>query len=115
MERFGQLNINGKEFPLTTDNSSLYRHLGTAALYDHVFIRLPEEFERDGERMSMYLWKTIQQTASAYELISEALTEFEDAEIHRNIRIVGEGDRRQYLKAALQDSDDYGTVPEGWL
>lgn len=85
-ERIGQINKDGREFELNTDNVSLFQHVERYAMYDHAYIRLPEDFDDSGETKAMYVWKTLGHTALFYTLLEDALKDIPDAERHLNMR-----------------------------
>jgi len=100
-EFFANINFNGEKVEASVDNTSVYRHIGHYALFDHVFIAV-------GESTGGYIWAN----HPSYEQLSTAAVE-SGCELHLNIRDVAEIDRTNYERNALSDLTD--TFPAEWL
>ena len=101
-EPFGHLNVNGERHEMRQDNTSLFRHLGHAAIYDHVFIVLPNE-------RGAYIWNGMEH----YERLATLAVENE-CTLHLNLPEAGEADQKAYMNYALRDLGSFDTVPEEW-
>lgn len=100
------LNIDGdSSFEATRDNSSLFRHIGAAALYDHIFIVTDED-----SSYGTYVFRS----CDSFEMMSDYMIE-NGYPIHLNIREPAQCDvdafERMILQACERDGD---FVPEDW-
>lgn len=102
-EAFFEIPIGDTSYELTRHNTSLYRHLGAAAVYDHLFLNF-------GESKSAYLWAT----HSQFEEIAELAVENQCA-MHTNIQTPADIDVRQYIAHHTDDLSDFKSVPEEWI
>lgn len=100
LEPFAKIRAEEGEFEMRRDNTSLFRHLGNYALYDHVFVVV-------GEDAGIYIWRT----HPNYDEVSTLAVENECA-LHLNIPEVADCDRRTYEKHNTADLGDF--IPEGW-
>lgn len=101
-EAFFAIPYNGELLELSRENTSLFRHLGAAALYDHLFITQGES--------GGYIWRTHAQFEEIVELA-------EDAEVvtHSNIFPPAEIDVNNYIAHHAQDLDYIDGVPDEWV
>lgn len=101
-EGFATLTVNGERHEARQDNTSVYRHLGMAALYDHVFVAI-------SENSGAYIWKHNPAHAEFERLAIEA-----ECPTHLFIPEVSEMDKNAYETAVLADLNNADTFPEGW-
>lgn len=101
-EAFATLNVEGKQYEVTRENATLYRHLGSTAL-DHLFVSI-------GENAGIYVWEN----NPNYEAISTAAVENE-CMLVLNIKEPADMDIKAYVKHNKKDLEDTVTVPEEWL
>jgi len=90
----------GKSIELNRENTSVYRHLGKAAIFDHVFTAT-------GESSGCYVWSHNQSFEKLIILAAE-----HKCLMHLNIPEVSDFDRQHYEKQALADLSD--SFPEEW-
>jgi len=100
---FGALNINGERYEVNTDNTALYRHLGRFAIYDHVFVRLPEN-------RGAYVWNSM----NGYDDLATAAVH-NGCELHLNLKEASELDINNFTKYSMADLDRLDHFPEEWL
>jgi hypothetical protein len=101
-EGFARITINGEAHEVHQGNASVFRHLGNAALYDHVFIVVNEN---DGA----YIWRHNE----AHEEL-EALASQNGCPLHLNLPEASDLDKTNYEKHVLADLSNTDGVPEGW-
>lgn len=104
-EKIGNINAGDRRFEMTTENTSLWRHLGHLAIFDHVYVQL-------NEKEAIYLWESIDQTKEAYNLVAPVVVQ-KGGEIYLNLRKVASDDVKAYEHAATHDLGD--GVPESWF
>lgn len=94
------IRVNGQEFEARRDNTSLFRHLGKAAIFDHVFLQT-------GENEGAYIFNGIKgyDDLSAYMMAN-------GYPMHVNLPEASPLDQDAYMRQATSDLSD--TVPEGW-
>jgi hypothetical protein len=97
-EHFANLNLpDGEKLPITDRNIILYRHLGAAAVYDHLFVTV------DGER-GLFIWAQQPPDNPNY-LALAPLAVKNEAELHINIHEPAQGDIDTFNRHALEDLD----------
>lgn len=102
------LNIKGPEgmrgFEANRDNSSLYRHFGALAIYNHVYIDL-------GENLCTRIWKhDVDYPKIEPYMIANGFTD------HNNLREkdLSKADVEAYDKMIKQQANDLDQIPEDW-
>lgn len=101
-EAFFEIPIGEEVLELSRENTSVFRHLGAAALFDHVFVTTDEN-------SGGYIWRT----HSQYDEISE-LAEEHLCVTHSNIYPPSDTDVENYLAHHTQDLDEIDEMPEAW-
>lgn len=101
MEPIFNCNLGGEAVEMTRDNTSIFLHLGTAAVYDHIY--------HQREVGGTY----IPNTASLYETIKEFMFE-NDYPIHANLRDVSDTDREVLERFWVRDLGKLASFPEAW-
>lgn len=101
-EPFAHLNVNGERHEMRQDNTSLFRHLGHHAIYDHVFILLPED-------RAAYIWNGME----GYDALATAAVENE-CTLHLNLPEAGDMDQQAFMRYMMRDFETTDTVPEDW-
>ena len=99
LEPFATLNVGEEKYEVTRENATLYRHLGAAAMIDHLFVSL-------GENSGIYVW----QNNPAYDEVAAAAVANECMLI-LNIQEPSEMDVKAFIKHHKSDLD---TIPS-WL
>ena len=103
-ESFADLRFSdGEILKATRHNTSLYRHFGRGALYDHIWVR------RD-DNTGTFIWAQQPPNNPTYNELALVAVE-NGIEMHINIRKVSECDLKAFGKAAMSDID---TFPD-WL
>jgi len=102
-EIIGSLTSGGNEIEMTSENVTLYRHLGRHAVYDHLFVST-------GEASGLYLWNS----HSQYEEIATRALEL-GATAHINIQEPAACDVRNLIASASTDIDSSDSFPQSWL
>lgn len=101
-EGFFRIPVGDSEVELSRDNTSIYRHLGAAAVFDHLFISI--------DNKGAYIWNT----HSQYEEIG-ALAVQNLCTTHLNLQEPAEVDIKNYLAHHTEDiADEELGVPEEW-
>lgn len=102
-EPSAHIKCNGEDVEMRRDNTTLFRHLGHAAVYDHIFITLSEEPLK---------YTYVFQDNPGYEPLRQFL-ERHDYPQHINLTDAAECDKNVYVALQLQDltQDSY---PEAW-
>lgn len=85
------LNVQGKEFLMNRDNTSLFTFLGRAA-FNHVFISMNED-------MGAFVFRTTE-TTEMFDRLVEHVQEHNYPQ-HLNLNDITEGDKAAYFKATL--------------
>lgn len=101
-EGFATVTVNGERHEARQDNTSVYRHLGKFALYDHVFTSI-------SENSGVYIWKHNPSHAEFERLAIES-----ECPTHLFIPEVSEVDRNAYESSVLADLSKADTFPEDW-
>lgn len=99
-ESIGRINMDGEKHEMTRDNTSVYRHLGRGALFDHLFVMTSED-------SGAYIWSHHPQFE---ELIKRAAEQ--QCIMHLNLQEVSETDQESYIRHAMSDVGD--SFPEEW-
>ena len=102
-EPFFEIPMGEGSYELSRENTSLFRHLGAAAIYDHVFLTT-------GDNKGGYIWRT----HSQYEEISE-LAEENLCVTHSNIWPPADIDVKNYIAHHSTDLEGFDGVPEEWV
>lgn len=102
-EHIANINIDNEVREMTTENTSLFQHIGKYALYDHLFVVLAED-------QGIYFWKH----HSSYEGLAVAAVEA-GAPLHLNIQEPTEFDVNNYLRHVTRDLNGSDTMPEDWV
>lgn len=82
------------------DNTTIFRHLGSRAVYDHIFVNFD-----DG--MGAYIWST----HPNYDELGTIAAE-NNCVMHLNLPDVADCDEHAYMQHHLRDSGDF--LPDGW-
>jgi len=101
-QRIGHVSLGGERHEMNNENTSVFRHLGAQALFDHLYIKVDEN-------TAGYIWSD----NKAYTSLSHA-AEQAGAAMHVNLREVHPADRTAYETQALRDLQSTDGVPKGW-
>lgn len=100
------LNINTSEglrgFEATRDNASLYRHIGSLAIYDHAYFDL-------NEGQCTRIW----QHDESYPQVEGYMLQ-QKFPVHDNLRTVNTHDADAYDKMIERNAADLDQIPEDW-
>lgn len=99
-ELIARLEIGNDVREATTENTSVWHHLGHLAMFDHVYISIDECH-------AAYVWRD---EPHYPDLLKSAVAA--KAEIHKNLREVSEQDMDAFLRHHTEDLGN--TIPEGW-
>lgn len=102
MEHVANINIGGERHEAHSENTTVYRHLGKAAIYDHIFISI-------GEDAGIYIWNDNPQ-------FNELGTRAVEAAclLILNIKEASETDVKAYIEHHSKDLDSFNEVPDDW-
>ena len=89
-------------FEANRDNTSLYRHIGSLAVYNHAYIDL-------GDNLCTRVWRH----NDSYEKV-ESFMIANDYPIHDNLRQVNKHDADAYDDMISRQMTDLEQIPEGW-
>lgn len=95
-----KIRVNGQEFLARRENTSLFRHLGKHAIFDHVFLQT-------GENEGAYIFNHV----GGYEELSDYMMQ-NGYPMHVNLPEASPLDQDAYMRAATQDLGD--SFPEDW-
>lgn len=107
IESFADINFNGEVVKATRLNTILYQHLGSSALYDHIFIK--NELRKTGG----YIWANEPPNNPYYKSMVAAAVEAQ-CEAHVNIQTVAPGDVSAFEEAVESAIENFDGVPEDW-
>lgn len=96
------LNISSGEFLATRENTRLYTHLGSLALYDHVFC--------SGEQTGFYIFSFV----DGYQTMKEYMLE-NNYPAYINHTEAAQVDIDAYDRAVHRSVGDIDHIPDGWL
>jgi len=100
-----KLNLSSGEFVVTRINTTVYRHMGQYALYDHVFFNIDPE-----NKSGAYMFRN----SPAYERISDFVTK-NNFPAHVNLLDVAVADREAFDRMMdAEVADVESGVPEEW-
>ena len=102
-EIIATITFNNGEVEATSENTSLYTHIGKHALMDHVWVET-------GDGYGARVWAQIPPDNDLYLQLAPLVVD-SGAELHLNIRTPNKSDIESFGKTALMDVDN---TPE-WL
>ena len=97
-EIIATITFENGEVESTSENTSLYTHIGKHALMDHVWIET-------GDGYGARIWAQIPPDNPIYEQLAPIVVE-SGAELHLNIRTPNKSDVESFGKTALMDIDE---------
>ncbi len=99
-EPFEKVRASGKEHEMTSENSSVWTHLGKLAIFDHVYVKTEEN--------GVYLWRYAPmdgKESSFYHHIQQKALD-NNCKALLNMDEVEDKDRETYIRHALKDLND---------
>jgi hypothetical protein len=111
-EAFGYIKVGPEHHEALPDKTSIYRHLGKHAMYDHVFVEIVHENQPKG----VYVWNYME---SYEEFAARAV--HAGATLHLNLRKAAEQDVKEYEKStenlevskAMEEIEGF-IIPDDW-
>lgn len=101
-EAFFEIRVGDTDVEMRQDNTTIFRHLGNAAMFDHLFVNF-------GESAGAYMWAT----HSQYEEVSE-LAEAALCVQHLNLPEAAECDVNAYVRHNTDDIETF-QIPGEWI
>ena len=101
---FAHVTAGEQRFEARQDNTSVYKHLGQYAIYDHVYIVVSEE-----PPAGLYVWNHYE---GYKELADEAMKAL--CVTHLNIPEPAPMDVEKYIAVTLSDLEETETFPDDW-
>lgn len=109
-ELYGVFGANGEQYEARRSNTSVYRHLGAHAMYDHVFIEVTTP---QGQRGGVFIWRD----HGAFDLLNQ-LADVHKSVIHMNLPKVNDKDKQIYdehaVSLAATELEGFDEVPDDW-
>ena len=102
-ERLAKITFENGEVEATTENTSLYTHMGRHAIIDHLWIDT-------GDNYGVRIWAQLPPDNPVYAELAPVVVE-SGAELHINIRTPSKSDQDSFDKTSVRDLDQ---IPD-WL
>ena len=102
-EAFFEITVGDTDIEMSRDNTTIYRHLGSAALFDHMFVSI-------GEGAGAYMWAHHSQFDEVVQLAEQA-----KCRTVSNIDEPAECDVNAYVRHQVTDLEASESVPEEWV
>jgi hypothetical protein len=108
-EPTAHLRVNGEDREMSRYNSSLFSHLGTLAMYDHIFVSFDDE-ETDETITGVYIFRH----NDAFEGLRDFM-EDNDFPMHLNLTDVAACDLEAFEQVLESETTDINEIPDNWV
>lgn len=99
---FDKIQVGEEEHEMTRANTSLYKHLGHYAVFDHIFVVTSDS-------SGAYIWNDNQ----LYPRYTKGVVD-NQCTMHLNIQKASEMDVNNFMRHHSGDLEELKTVPEDW-
>jgi hypothetical protein len=99
-----KLTFSDGEQDMTRHNSALFMHIGSLAMYDHIFVTT------EGERKWAYIFRH----SEAFPILRNFMAK-NHFTMHLNLAQVADVDRQAFEQSLAQQNTDLDHVPDEWL